>query len=58
MAIYKLCSPAKGNTESKAVLRFNDDGSITSIPFSETNADYQSYLKWLEEGNVPEPAEE
>lgn len=28
------------------------------IPLDESNADYQSYLKWLEEGNQPLPAEE
>ena len=28
------------------------------IPFDPANTDYQAYLKWLEEGNVPEPAEE
>jgi hypothetical protein len=29
----------------------------TFIPFDPDNSDYQIYLKWLEEGNVPEPAE-
>lgn len=27
------------------------------IPFDPDNTDYQSYLKWLDEGNTPEPAE-
>ncbi len=28
------------------------------IPFDPANTDYQQYLKWLEEGNQPLPAEE
>ena len=30
----------------------------TSIPFASDNTDYQIYLKWLEEGNTPEPADQ
>jgi hypothetical protein len=29
-----------------------------SIPFNPANTDYQAYLKWLEEGNTPLPADE
>jgi len=28
------------------------------IPMDEANTDYQAYLKWLEEGNEPLPADE
>jgi len=29
-----------------------------SIPFDHDNTDYQAYLKWLAEGNIPTPADE
>ena len=28
------------------------------IPMNPANTDYQAYLKWLEEGNTPLPADE
>lgn len=34
------------------------DGSVSGIPVSENNSDYQEYLAWLAEGNEPEVVEE
>ena len=35
-----------------------DDGTVWLIPKSEGNRHYAEYLKWVEEGNTPEPADE
>jgi hypothetical protein len=57
MKTYKLL---KGGIENKeyGVIRFNENGTITSFLFDKDNTDYQEYLKWLEEGNTPLPADE
>jgi hypothetical protein len=39
------------------VKKENDNVTLV-IPFELANTDYQAYLAWLEEGNVPLPAEE
>lgn len=52
--MYKLIK-SRLNGELSSVQRLADGAFI---PFDPANTDYQQYLKWLEEGNTPEPAEE
>lgn len=53
--MYKLLSFDPVITKTKVVQRLSDGACI---PFDPANTDYQAYLKWLEEGNQPEPAEQ
>ena len=54
--MYKLFSNDPiTNHQRLFVLRIFDGANI---PFDSTNTDYQQYLKWVEAGNQPEPAEE
>ena len=56
---YKLIkSNIEGDDSIVAVLLTQDDGQVWSIPFNPENKDYQKYLKWVAEGNQPEPADE
>ena len=40
------------------IIRNDGNGSFTSFPAQEDNPNYQAYLKWVAEGNTPEPADE
>jgi hypothetical protein len=55
--IYKLINHPI-TQQPNSVMRFNEDGTISSFVFDPANTDYQEYLKWLAEGNTPEPADE
>jgi hypothetical protein len=52
--MYKLLKDFRSGLDN-TVVRLSDNASI---PFDPANSDYQAYLKWLEEGNTPEPADE
>jgi hypothetical protein len=53
--MYKLVNDIETNSPANVVKRLADGASI---PFDPANTDYQAYLKWLEEGNTPLPADE
>ena len=53
--MYKLLGIDEFTNEpAQVVIRIADRACI---PFDEANTDYQEYLKWLAEGNTPEPAD-
>jgi hypothetical protein len=52
--MYKLMTN-KRTGEINLIKRIVDNAFI---PFDPANTDYQAYLKWLEEGNQPLPADE
>jgi hypothetical protein len=55
--MYKLLRDFRSN-QINSVVKQKDDGGVLVIPFDPANSDYIAYLKWLEEGNQPEPADE
>jgi hypothetical protein len=53
---YKLHKNSDGVVDS--VSTTTESGMYMSIPFDPDNSDYAEYLKWLAEGNEPEPEDQ
>lgn len=54
--MYKLLPNDPATGESVLLVQRLLDGAF--IPFVSENTDYQEYLKWVAEGNTPEPADQ
>ena len=52
--MYKQVKNTDGTISLNIIKRDIDNAFI---PFDPANTDYQAYLKWLEEGNQPQPAD-
>ena len=53
--MYKLRKELNGSPVNDQIQRLSD---MACIPFDPANTDYQVYLAWIAEGNIPEPADE
>jgi hypothetical protein len=51
MTMYQFYRDPDGTVNQFNIMKGN-----VCIPFDPANTDYQEYLKWLDEGNTPEPA--
>jgi hypothetical protein len=59
MISYKLGALTQpDNKPSNCVIKTDENGKQYGIPFDPANTDYAAYLKWLEAGNTPQPADE
>jgi len=56
--MYKLARTDPRTNQPICIIKNVGDGWVTSIPLDPDNRDYAEYLKWLAEGNTPEPADE
>jgi hypothetical protein len=52
--MYKLVKTPEGAINPLSIERVADNAFI---PFDPANTDAQQFAKWLQEGNLPEPAE-
>jgi len=55
MTYTQVWDPMKNQLSDNIIQRDEDHAFI---PFDPDNMDYQAYLKWLEEGNTPNPSQQ
>jgi len=53
--MYQQTKPPFEGVETQCVKRIADNAFI---PFDPANTDYQAYLAWVSEGNVPTPVDQ
>jgi hypothetical protein len=53
--MYQQVKPMFEGHPAQCIKRLSDNAFI---PFDPANTDYQAYLAWCAEGNVPEPADQ
>ena len=56
--MYKTMTQTMYGTTKTFVIRDNGNGSFTSFSDDPANTDYAEYLRWIEAGNTPLPADE
>lgn len=54
MTIYRLPPPRPDNLPTTSIVKIEGE-CITVIPIDETSHEYQQYLRWVAQGNSPEP---
>jgi hypothetical protein len=55
---FILCKNSVGEIDETKVRMISDEGIISDVPNDEGNRDWNTYQKWLSEGNTPEGPEE
>ena len=54
---YQLFKDVISREVVSVIKKHTDEERVSYIPFAPDNTDYQEYLRWLEEGNEPDPAD-
>ena len=55
----KYARVENNDPERNTCIIIRDENDIQyTVPLSEGNSEYREYLKWVAEGNTPEPADE